>query len=309
MAIVGSPAYPESAGQRFRDALAAAQARQQVLQVVGTINAYSAIQAQQVGFSAIYLSGSGVASASYGLPDLGLTGAQDVLEDVRRITAASHLPLLVDMDTGWGQANIGRNVKALIGAGAAGAHLEDQIDQKRCGHRPNKMLVSTTDMSDRLKAAADSRIDEQFYLIARTDALNEEGLESAIERASAYVEAGADAVFAEAVTELNQYRAFADALPVPILANITEFGKTPMFTSRELAEAGCGIALYPLSAFRAMSQIALRVYQTILTEGTQRDLLELMQSREDLYQTLDYYSYERQLDLLLKAQDEDNGQP
>jgi methylisocitrate lyase len=280
--------------------LRAAVTQEKPLQVVGAINAYSALLAQHAGFRALYLSGAGVANASYGLPDLGMTTLDNVLEDARRITAASDLPLLVDADTGFGASafNIARTVKALIKSGAAAVHIEDQVGAKRCGHRPGKELVTREEMVDRIKAAVDAKTDAEFVVMARTDALAVEGLDRAIERALACVEAGADAVFPEAMTEISMYRKFAEAVKVPVLANITEFGATPLFTVEELRSAGVAIALYPLSAFRAMSAAALKVYNAIRTEGTQRNVVELMQSRADLYDTLGYHDYERKLDQL-----------
>ncbi|HEX9672053.1 MAG TPA: methylisocitrate lyase [Burkholderiales bacterium] len=285
-----------SAGARFRAALAA----ERPLQVVGTLNAYTARMAQRVGYRAIYLSGGGVAAGSLGVPDLGISGLDDVLTDVRRITDICPLPLLVDVDTGFGASayNIARTVKSLIKFGAAAMHMEDQVGAKRCGHRPNKELVSRQEMVDRVKAAADAKTDSRFVVMARTDALAVEGLQAAIDRACACVEAGADMIFPEAITELAMYRKFADAVKVPILANITEFGKTPLFTVQELAGAGVAMVLYPLSAFRAMSAAALRVYQALRRDGTQKGVLELMQSRDELYEFLDYHAYERKLDEL-----------
>ncbi|OZG73449.1 methylisocitrate lyase [Hahella sp. CCB-MM4] len=284
-----------SAGLRFRKALEA----NKPLQIVGAINAYAAMMAERVGHQAIYLSGGGVANASYGLPDLGMTSLNDVLEDVRRITAATEVPLLVDIDTGWGGAfNIARTIKEMIRAGAAAVHIEDQVAQKRCGHRPNKEIVSKSEMVDRVKAATDARTDENFFIMARTDAFAQEGLEAAIERAQACVEAGADGIFAEAVTELEHYRAFREALDVPILANITEFGKTPLYNKEELAQAGADMVLYPLSAFRAMNKAALMVYESILAKGDQKDVVDLMQTRMDLYDFLNYHDYEQRLDAL-----------
>ena len=289
---------PASAGARLR----AAVAEEKPLQVIGTINAYHARLAARVGYRAIYLSGGGVAAGSLGLPDLGISGLDDVLTDVRRITDACPLPLLVDADTGFGASafNIARTVKSLIKFGAAGMHIEDQVGAKRCGHRPNKELVSTREMVDRIKAAADARTDPQFVVMARTDALAVEGLQAAIDRAGACVEAGADMIFPEAITELAMYRKFADAVKVPILANITEFGKTPLFTVEELRSANVALALYPLSAFRAMNTAALRVYEAIRKKGTQKDVIEIMQTREDLYDYLDYHAYEQKLDALFK---------
>ena len=285
----------ETPGARLRQALTA----EQPLQLVGAVNAYAALLAEECGFRALYLSGAGVANASFGLPDLGMTTLTDVLDDVRRITSASSLPLLVDADTGWGHAfMIGRTVRELISAGAAGMHIEDQVAAKRCGHRPGKALVSCAEMVDRIKAAVDARSDPAFVIMARTDAVATEGLEAAIERACRYREAGADMLFPEALTELAQYRRFAAALDIPILANLTEFGVTPLFTREELASAGVGLALYPLSAFRAMAAAALKVYRTIRTEGTQQGVLDEMQTRSELYDVLDYHAYERKLDEL-----------
>lgn len=289
-----------SAGARFRQALA----EEQPLQIMGTINAYTAMMAEQVGYRAIYLSGGGVANASYGLPDLGMTTMNDVLEDVRRISAASEVPLLVDIDTGWGGAfNIARTVKEMIRAGAGAVHLEDQVAQKRCGHRPNKEIVPQQEMVDRIKAAADARTDDDFFIIARTDSFQKEGLEPAVERARACVEAGADGIFAEAVHTLEDYKAFSEGLgDAPLLANITEFGATPLFTREELSDAGVGMILYPLSAFRAMNQAALRVYQTIREEGTQKNVFDTMQTRMELYDFLGYHDYEQKLDELFAKQ-------
>lgn len=290
-----------SPGARFRHALE----NENPLQIVGTINAYAAIMAEKAGFKAIYLSGGGVANASYGLPDLGMTSLDNVLEDVRRITTITHVPLLVDIDTGWGSAlNIIRTISQMIKAGAAAVHIEDQEGAKRCGHRPGKQLVSKDEMVDRLKAATDGRHDEHFVIIARTDALQTEGLSAAIDRARAYVEAGADMIFAEAVTDLSQYKKFVDDVSVPILANITEFGKTPLFTVKELKSVGVKMVLYPLSAFRAMSKAAFNVYQTIRKDGTQKKVISLMQTREELYEMLDYYSYEKELDILFGKEPE-----
>lgn len=271
---------------------------------MGVINAYCAMLAERAGFHALYLSGAGVANASFGLPDLGITSLNDVCEDVRRITHATELPLLVDADTGWGGAfMIARTIRELTRAGAAGCHLEDQVQAKRCGHRPGKELVSCAEMCDRLKAAVDSRTDEQFVIMARTDAHASEGKAAAIERAQAYVAAGADMIFAEALTTLNEYRDFTKALgETPVLANITEFGKTPLFTIEELREAGARLALYPLSAFRAMSQAAEAVYGAIRTQGTQKDSLSRMQTRQELYEVLNYHAYEDKLDALFAQQ-------
>jgi methylisocitrate lyase len=284
-----------SAGAKFR---AAAQA-EKPLQVIGTINAYHARLAQRVGYRAVYLSGGGVAAGSLGLPDLGISTLDDVLTDVRRITDVCDLPLLVDSDTGFGGAfNIARTVKSLIKFGAAATHIEDQVQAKRCGHRPGKEIVPREEMVDRIKAAADARTDPAFVIMARTDALAVEGLEAAIDRACACVEAGADMIFPEAMTELAMYQRFADAVKVPVLANITEFGQTPLFTVEELRSVNVGLVLYPLSAFRAMNQAALRVYEAVRRDGTQKNVVDLMQTREALYDYLDYHAYERKLDEL-----------
>jgi len=284
-----------SAGARFRAALSA----EKPLQIVGVINAYAALLAERAGFRAIYLSGGGVSAASLGVPDLGIITLEDVLVDVRRITDASTLPLLVDVDTGFGSAfNIARTVHSLIKAGAAAMHIEDQVQAKRCGHRPGKELVPVEEMLDRLKAALDARTDPSFVIMARTDSLAVEGLDRALERARAYAEAGADMLFPEAVTDPSTYSLFARTAGVPVLANLTEFGKTPLLTIAELRALDVDMALYPLSAFRAMSAIALRVYQTIRSEGTQAALLPQMQTRDELYEILDYLSYERKLDEL-----------
>lgn len=284
-----------SAGRRFREALA----EHRPLPIVGTINAYCAMLAEKAGHSAIYLSGGGVANASFGLPDLGVTTLNDVLEDARRITAASELPLLVDIDTGFGGAfSISRCIKEMERAGVAAVHIEDQVMQKRCGHRPNKAIVSSGEMVDRVKACADARQDSDFFLMARTDAFAQEGLQAALDRANACVEAGADAIFAEAVHTLDDYQAFTDALKVPVLANITEFGKTPLFNQSELAEVGVAMVLYPLSAFRAMSQAALGVYQSIQEQGDQKAVVDRMQTREELYDVLNYHEFEAKLDTL-----------
>jgi len=273
------------------------------LQVIGTMNAYSAIMAEKVGFRCLYISGAGVANASYGLPDLGITTLNDVLEDVRRIASISTLPVLVDADTGFGSAlNIARTVKEMIKAGAAALHIEDQVSAKRCGHRPNKALVDTDEMVDRIKVAVDAKSDPDFMIMARTDALANEGMKGAISRAKAYVAAGADMIFAEAVTELDQYKEFAKALDVPILANITEFGQTPLFTIDELKSAGVSLVLYPLSAFRAMNAAALNVYETIRSTGTQKSVIDTMQTREDLYKFLGYKGYEEKLDKLFAVE-------
>jgi methylisocitrate lyase len=284
-----------TAGARLRAAIEA----ERPLQVVGTINAYSALLAAQSGFRAIYVSGAGVANASFGLPDLGMTSLNDVCEDVRRITAACELPLLVDADTGWGGAfNIAKTCKDLIKSGAAGMHLEDQVQAKRCGHRPGKALVAAEEMCDRLKAAVDGRTDPSFVIMARTDAHAVEGQKAALERAQAYVEAGADMIFAEALTSLEEYRQFTSTIRVPVLANLTEFGKTPFFTTTELGSVGVRLVLYPLSAFRAMSQAALAVYAAVRKDGTQKNVVERMQTRTQLYEVLGYNEYERKLDEL-----------
>jgi len=284
-----------SAGARFRAAVQA----EKPLQVIGAINAYHARLAQRTGYKAIYLSGGGVAAGSLGLPDLGISTLDDVLVDVRRISDVCDLPLLVDVDTGFGGAfNIARTVKSLIKFGAGAMHIEDQVQAKRCGHRPNKEIVSRDEMVDRIKAATDARTDGDFVIMARTDALAVEGLEAAIDRACACVEAGADMIFPEAMTELSMYRRFADAVKVPVLANITEFGSTPLFTVEELRSANVSLVLYPLSAFRAMNKAALQVYQTVRRDGTQKNVVDLMQTRAELYDYLDYHAYERKLDEL-----------
>lgn len=288
---------PPSPGARFRAALAA----ERPLQIVGTINAYAALLAQRAGFRALYLSGAGVANASHGLPDLGLTHLEDVLSDARRITARVDLPLLVDIDTGWGHAfTIERAVRELGGAGVAAVHIEDQVSAKRCGHRPGKELVSTNEMCDRLRAAVNAKPDADFVIMARTDAAAGEGLAAALSRAQAYAAAGADMIFAEALTSLEQYREFSAGLRVPVLANITEFGKTPLFTREELRDAGVAMVLYPLSAFRAMSAAARDVYSAIRHDGTQRRVLDRMQTRDELYDVLGYHAFEQKLDALLR---------
>jgi methylisocitrate lyase len=285
----------QTPGQKLRQAVA----EHQPLQVVGAVTAYCAILAQKTGHKALYLSGGGVAASSLGIPDLGITTLHDVCEDARRITAASDLPLLVDIDTGWGGAfNIARATREVAQAGAAGFHIEDQVMQKRCGHRPNKAIVSQSEMVDRVKAAVDARIDASFVIMARTDALAVEGMSSAIERAQACVEAGADMIFPEAMITLEQYAEFTNVVNVPVLANITEFGATPLFTTEQLASVGVQLVLYPLSAYRAMSQAALNVYQHILKDGTQQNVLSTMQSRMDLYDYLGYHEFEQQLDRL-----------
>ncbi|MBO2694643.1 methylisocitrate lyase [Shewanella algae] len=284
-----------SAGLRFRQALAKAKP----LQIVGTTNAYFALMAKQSGVQALYLSGAGVANASYGLPDLGMTSMNDVLIDAGRITSATELPLLVDIDTGWGGAfNIARTIKEFEKAGVAAVHMEDQVSQKRCGHRPNKAVVSTEEMVDRIKAAVDARTDENFVIMARTDAVAVEGLDAGIERAQAYIEAGADMIFAEALTELDQYRQFKAAVNAPILANMTEFGKTELFNKEQLAEAGADMVLYPLSTFRAANLAALKVMQALMADGHQRNVVDAMQTREELYKFLGYHHYETKLDEL-----------
>lgn len=287
-------------GAKFRKTLK----QSRPLQIVGTINAYCAMLAENAGHKAIYLSGGGVANASYGLPDLGITSLNDVILDVERITNASGLPLLVDIDTGWGGAfNIARTIRAMEKAGAAAVHLEDQVSQKRCGHRPNKAIVPIGEMVDRVKAAVDAKTDSDFVIMARTDALAVEGMDSAIERAVACVEAGADAIFPEAMTDLKQYQAFTEAVPVPVLANITEFGATPLYNCEELASVGVAMVLYPLSAFRAMSKAALNVYQTIAVDGDQKSVVESMQTRTELYEVLGYHIYEAKLDRLFAEED------
>ena len=286
---------PPSPGSRLRTAVR----DEQPLQVVGVINAYAALLAEHSGFRALYLSGAGVANASYGLPDLGITTLDNVLEDARRVTAASSLPLLVDADTGFGSAfSVARTVKEMIRAGAAGIHIEDQVQAKRCGHRPGKEIVTKGEMVDRIKAAVDARTDPSFVLMARTDALAVEGLEATLDRAAACIEAGADMIFPEAMTELSMYQRFTAALRVPVLANITEFGKTPLYSVDELRSVGVALALYPLSAFRAMNKAALDMYQTIRRDGTQQAVLDHMQTRDELYAHLDYLSYEARLDRL-----------
>jgi len=288
-----------SAGARFRAALAA----EKPLQIIGAINAYHARLATQTGYKAIYLSGGGVAAGSLGLPDLGISTLEDVLVDVRRITDNVDTPLLVDIDTGFGGAfNIARTIKAMTKAGAAAVHIEDQVQAKRCGHRPNKAIVSQLEMVDRIKAAVDAKADPDFVIMARTDALAVEGLQSAIDRACACVEAGADMIFPEAITSLQMYKQFAEAVKVPVLANITEFGSTPLFTVQELASVNVGMVLYPLSAFRAMNAAALKVYQAVRRDGTQKNVVDTMQTRMDLYKYLDYHAYEEKLDQLFASQ-------
>lgn len=285
-------------GERFRQALAA----EKPLQIIGAINAYAAIMAQSVGYRALYLSGGGVANASYGLPDLGMTSLNDVVADARRITAASELPLLVDIDTGWGGAfNIARSIREMIRAGVAAVHIEDQVAAKRCGHRPNKEIVSCAEMCDRIKAATDAKTDPAFVVMARTDALAVDGLDAVVERAARFEEAGADAIFAEAMTELAMYARIVDAVGVPVLANITEFGRTPLYSLDELRRVGVSMALYPLSAFRAMNLAALNVYRTIRGEGSQASVVDSMQTRDELYEFLGYRDYEDRLDRLFSA--------
>jgi len=293
-----------SAGKLLRNAVA----ENTPLQIVGTVNAYTAIMAEKVGHKAIYLSGGGVAACSMGVPDLGITTLKDVLEDVYRITDASSLPLLVDADVGWGGAfNVARCVREMIRAGAAGIHIEDQVLQKRCGHRPNKAIVSQAEMVDRVKAAVDAKMDEDFVIMARTDALAVEGMDSAVERAVACVEAGADMIFPEAINELDQYREFVQAVDAPVLANITEFGATPLFTTDELASVGVKMVLYPLSAFRAMSRAALAVYETLRADGTQAASVDAMQTRMELYDVLGYQDYEDKLDQLFAEEGLNTG--
>ena len=294
----------DTAGSRFRDALDAGRP----LQIVGTINAYSALLAEHAGFKAIYLSGAGVANASFALPDLGVTTLNDVLEDARRITRATRLPLLVDADSGFGGAfSIARTVRDMITAGVAGIHLEDQVQAKRCGHRPGKALVEAGEMVDRIKAAVDARAggaDDSFVIMARTDAHAVEGLQSAIDRAHQYVAAGADMIFAEALTSIDEYKRFTSAIAVPVLANLTEFGKTPLFTLEQMRDAGVRLVLYPLTAFRMMRAAAQRAYQTLREQGTQKDLLDQMQTRDQLYETLHYHEYEKKLDELFRKTDQ-----
>tara|TARA_B100000959_G_scaffold280894_1_gene343651 strand:- start:272 stop:1153 length:882 start_codon:yes stop_codon:yes gene_type:complete len=288
-----------SSGKKFRELVT----KTNPLQIVGTVNAYSAIMAEKVGHQSIYLSGGGVAASSLGVPDLGITSLTDVLEDAKRITNVTSLPLLVDADTGWGGAfNIARCVREMIKSGVAAIHLEDQVSQKRCGHRPNKEIVSTAEMIDRIKSAVDAKTDPDFVIMARTDALAVEGIDSAIDKAQSFIEAGADMIFPEALNTIEQYREFSDSLSVPILANITEFGQTPLFSKSELSEVGVDMILYPLSAFRAMSNAALNVYQHILNDGHQHNVLDSMQTRDELYDFLDYHRYEKQLDDLFKKE-------
>ena len=288
-----------SAGKRFRDALAQQNSSNQPLQIVGAINAYTAMMATEVGHKALYLSGAGVANASYGLPDLGMTSLDNVLEDASRITNAVDTPLLVDIDTGWGGAfNIAQTIKKMQRADVAAVHIEDQVAQKRCGHRPNKEIVSTSEMVDRLKAALDAKTDPDFVVMARTDALSVEGLEAAVERAVAFQEAGADMIFAEALTDIEMYRKFTDVLDIPVLANMTEFGQTDLYTTEQLYKVGVEMVLYPLSAFRAMNKAALNVYQHLLKDGTQENVVDTMQTRMELYDFLNYHQFEQTLDKL-----------
>ena len=288
-----------TAGNKFRQAIK----DNNPLMIVGAINAYSAILAEKQNHKAIYLSGGGVAAASHGIPDLGITTMEDVLADAKRITAASKLPLLVDIDTGWGGAfNIARTIKEMTKAGVAAVHMEDQVSQKRCGHRPNKSLVTCEEMVDRIKAAVDAKEDDSFFIMARTDAFASEGMQAAIDRSSKYLEAGADGIFLEAVTDLEDYKKFNSQVDALLLANITEFGKTPLFTNKELASVGVDMSLYPLSAFRAMSLAAEKVYESLSKEGTQRNVLDIMQTREELYERLNYHEFEQKLDKLFSEE-------
>jgi methylisocitrate lyase len=288
-----------TAGNKFRQAIK----DNNPLMIVGAINAYSAILAEKQNHKAIYLSGGGVAAASHGIPDLGITTMEDVLVDAKRITSASKLPLLVDIDTGWGGAfNIARTIKEMTKAGVAAVHMEDQVSQKRCGHRPNKSLVTCEEMVDRIKAAVDAKEDDSFFIMARTDAFASEGMQAAIDRSSKYLEAGADGIFLEAVTDLEDYKKFNSQVDALLLANITEFGKTPLFTNKELASVGVDMSLYPLSAFRAMSLAAEKVYESLLKEGTQRNVLDIMQTREELYERLNYHEFEQKLDKLFSEE-------
>lgn len=292
-----------SAGKRFRKALAA----NTPLQIMGTVNAYTALMASKIGHQAIYISGGACANASYGLPDLGMTSMNDVLEDARRITAVVDTPLLIDIDTGWGGAfNIARTIKESIRSGVAAVHLEDQVAQKRCGHRPNKEIVSCAEMVDRIKAAVDAKTDHDFFILARTDSYAIEGLSGAIDRAGAYIEAGADGIFAEAMAEAEQYQAYKDSVPAPLLANMTEFGMTPLFDKSELAANGVDMVLYPLTALRAMNKAAEAVYRDVLEKGHQRDTVEDMQTRMELYDYLNYHDYEQKLDELFSQPKKDN---
>ena len=293
-----------TAGTRFREALT----KEQPLQIVGAINAYAALMADQVGFRCLYLSGGGVAAASYGLPDLGITSMQDVITDALRITAVTETPLLVDIDTGWGGAfNIARTIREMEKAGVGSVHIEDQVAQKRCGHRPNKAIVSADEMCDRIKAAVDARTDPSFVLMARTDALAVDGFTAALDRTQQYVEAGADAIFAEAMTKISMYGKIVDGVDVPVLANLTEFGATPLYSVDELRQVGVHMVLYPLSAFRAMSLAALNVYKEIRAKGTQRDIVQAMQTRDELYEFLGYHTFEQKLDKLFWEDVDDGG--
>ena len=293
---------PASPGIRFRTAVN----EEKPLQVVGAINAYAARLAERTGFKAIYLSGGGVAASSLGMPDLGISTMDDVLTDVRRITNITALPLLVDIDTGWGSAfSIERTIKSMIAAGAAAVHIEDQVQSKRCGHRPGKTIVSKDEMVDRIKAAVDARTDPDFVIMARTDALAVEGLDAVIERVSACVEAGADMIFPEAVTDLAMFKKISETVQVPVLANITEFGKTPLYTVKELGKSDVSIVLYPLSAFRAMSKAAISVYESIHKDGTQKNVIDIMQTREELYDNLDYHTYEQKLDNIFPREEKE----
>ena len=292
-----------SAGKRLKAALE----EEKPLQIVGTINAYTALLAESAGYRAIYLSGAGVANASYGLPDLAMTSLDDVLTDVRRITGATELPLLVDADTGFGGAfNIARTVREFIRAGAAGLHIEDQVTEKRCGHRPGKAIITVAEMQDRIRVAVDARTDPDFLIMARTDALAVEGFEAVIERSQAFQEAGADAIFAEAMTDIRHYAKVVSNVDIPVLSNLTEFGMTPLFTVDEMRDQGIAMLLYPLSAFRAMNKAALSVYQELRTQGTQRGVLDLMQTRDELYEVLRYHDYEQKLDDLFKQRTRSN---
>ena len=288
-----------SAGKRFRNALE----NNSPLQIVGTINAYTALMATKIGHQAVYISGGACANASYGLPDLGMTSMNDVLEDARRITAVVDTPLLIDIDTGWGGAfNIARTIKESIRSGVAAVHIEDQVAQKRCGHRPNKEIVSLEEMVDRIKAAVDAKTDDDFFILARTDSYAIEGLQASIDRAGAYIEAGADGIFAEAMASLNEYQAYDNAIDAPLLANMTEFGMSPLFTKEELAAHGVNMILYPLTATRAMNKAAEMVYQDVLNKGHQKDMVEHMQTRMELYDYLNYHEYEQTLDELFSQE-------
>ena len=293
-----------TAGERFREALV----QEQPLQIVGAINAYAALMAEQVGFRCLYLSGGGVAAASYALPDLGITSMQDVITDALRITGATDTPLLVDIDTGWGGAfSIARTIREMEKAAVGAVHIEDQVSQKRCGHRPNKAIVSAEEMCDRIKAAVDARTDPSFILMARTDALAVDGFNAVLDRTQAYVEAGADAIFAEAMTDISMYGEIVDSVDVPILANLTEFGATPLYSGDELRQVGVHMVLYPLSAFRAMSLAALNVYKEIRAKGTQRGVVAAMQTRDQLYEFLGYHAFEQKLDELFREDSDDGG--